>query len=275
MNGRKAFTLVELLVVIAIIALLMSILMPALHRAREQGKRVVCMNNLKQLTFAWILYSEDWDDRIINGDAGHDHGKEIAWVGKAWHDDFASGALLPESEQKVAIRNGSIWAYANSLDLYRCPTGFHGELLTYSVMDSMNAYPQPTDTRGRGDVANLINKRRSQIEYAPYRIVFIDEGYITPDSYAVHNSSTVAASGEWWDDPTVRHGDGTCFGMADGRVEYKKWRGTTTVKAGREALRRHAGGIKPVTKDDWLDLLYIQKSCWWTLNYTPPYPPPF
>ena len=52
MNSRKAFTLVELLVVISIIALLMGILMPALHRAREQGKRIVCMNNLNP---RWLM----------------------------------------------------------------------------------------------------------------------------------------------------------------------------------------------------------------------------
>ena len=51
MKRHKGFTLVELLVVIAIIALLMGILMPALNRAREQGKRGVCLNNLKQLRF--------------------------------------------------------------------------------------------------------------------------------------------------------------------------------------------------------------------------------
>ena len=48
MNNRKGFTLVELLVVIAIIALLMSILMPALARVRKQAKSVICMTNLKQ-----------------------------------------------------------------------------------------------------------------------------------------------------------------------------------------------------------------------------------
>ncbi|MFC1764264.1 type II secretion system protein, partial [Planctomycetota bacterium] len=57
MYKSKAFTLIELLVVIAVIAVLMAILMPALSRAREQGKRAVCLNNLKQLSFAWIMYA--------------------------------------------------------------------------------------------------------------------------------------------------------------------------------------------------------------------------
>ncbi|GAJ23796.1 unnamed protein product, partial [marine sediment metagenome] len=57
MNGPRGFTLVELLVVIAIIALLMAILMPALNRAKEQGKRAVCLSNLRQLTLAWIMYA--------------------------------------------------------------------------------------------------------------------------------------------------------------------------------------------------------------------------
>jgi len=54
----KGFTLIELLVVIAIIAVLMAILMPALYRAREQGKRAVYLNNLKQLSLAWIMYAD-------------------------------------------------------------------------------------------------------------------------------------------------------------------------------------------------------------------------
>lgn len=49
MRMRKGFTLIELLVVIAIIAVLMAVLMPALQRAREQGKRAVCLSNVKQL----------------------------------------------------------------------------------------------------------------------------------------------------------------------------------------------------------------------------------
>jgi prepilin-type N-terminal cleavage/methylation domain-containing protein len=59
MNGKRAFTLVELLVVIAIIALLMSILMPALGRVRNQAKTVMCQSNLKQLAGCFSMYTGD------------------------------------------------------------------------------------------------------------------------------------------------------------------------------------------------------------------------
>ena len=55
MKRTKGFTLIELLVVISIIAILLAILMPALNRVREQGKRISCMSNLKQLMLGWIM----------------------------------------------------------------------------------------------------------------------------------------------------------------------------------------------------------------------------
>ncbi|MDT8303690.1 MAG: prepilin-type N-terminal cleavage/methylation domain-containing protein, partial [Sedimentisphaerales bacterium] len=67
----RGFTLIELLVVIAIIAVLMAILMPALSRVREQGKRAVCLSHLKQLGLVWIMYADDNDGYIVNGAAGH------------------------------------------------------------------------------------------------------------------------------------------------------------------------------------------------------------
>ena len=69
-NCRGGFTLVELLVVIAIIALLMSILMPALARVRKQAKDVICQSNLKQWGVIFSMYTGDYNGYFHKGWAG-------------------------------------------------------------------------------------------------------------------------------------------------------------------------------------------------------------
>ena len=257
MDKPNGFTLVELLVVIAIIAVLMAILMPALHRAREQGKRAVCLNNVKQLTLAWILYADDNDGKLVNGMGGVDRSKEKAWVGMC----RANGSeKLPEDQQIIAIQEGALWPYCKVLKLYRCPTGFQGELLTYAAMDGVNGKPREGTAK-----PGVWVKKRAEIRNPPYRMVFIDEGYVTADSYATHYVEE-----RWYDDPTVRHGDGTNFSFADGHSEYHKWKGIETIKLGRAQNRTYINSrFSPQTDEGKRDLHYVQRGCWGGLGYEP------
>ena len=66
MTTKKGFTLIELLVVIAIIALLLSIIMPALHKARVYAQKIVCANYIKQQCLGTSLYASDQDAYVPN-----------------------------------------------------------------------------------------------------------------------------------------------------------------------------------------------------------------
>jgi len=283
-RNHNAFTLIELLVVISIIAILMAILMPTLNRAREQGRRAACLSNLKQLGLAWVLYADEHDGRLVNGAAGYAnpsagdarHPNERAWVGQCWHANYSSGEQLPEETQKQAIMSGALWPYCSELKLYSCPTAYRGELLTYAIVHSMNGNPPAGTFRSvGGHYAPMIEegvilwaKNRDQIHRpAPgERCVFIDEGWATSFSYAIHYVQE-----QWWDDPMVRHGDGTTLNFADGHAEYWKWKGSDTVKQGKNRDRSHPGQFQPETPEGYQDLYRLQKATWGRLGYTPSY----
>ena len=90
-GSPRAFTLIELLVVVAILALLIAIVLPALGQAREQGRRVKCASNLRQIAIAWLFYlDEEGRGNFPLGNTGnlawHYGGKTIGDVDESWVD---------------------------------------------------------------------------------------------------------------------------------------------------------------------------------------------
>jgi len=86
MYKHKGFTLIELLVVIAIIALLMSILMPALTRVKQQAKTVACAANLKNWTYYFTMYTKDYDGKFQAG---------VSTPGRPGHSNHWFNTLRP------------------------------------------------------------------------------------------------------------------------------------------------------------------------------------
>ena len=282
-KNRIGFTLIELLVVIAIIAILMAILMPALNRVKEQGKRIVCENSLKGLQLCWLMYADDNDGKIVNGAGGISYTSsgltETPWVGDGWGANWNNPNVtdrgLTDREKKQAIEEGALWEYAKDYGIYKCPTGRRGEYVTYAVVDAMNGlYRTGTYTGSNHITAKGVRvgptvlwvKRLNEISSPSpaQRMVYIDEGAMTPDSFAVHYNQR----GPWWDDPPVRHGDGTTVTWADGHVSHLKWKAAETIKRARDTANYYGGGgWMPTTPEGLQELEDFQKAVWGKVGY--------
>lgn len=122
-RSTKGFTLIELLVVIAIIALLLSVLLPGLRKAKEQARMVVCQSNLKQVGLAAALYAEDNDAYIVRG--GGQSGVKSIWF-------IQYLPYVGHAEDTTDYRN---------CEIYQCPSFPNKEQTVRYVITSWPSLP--------------------------------------------------------------------------------------------------------------------------------------
>jgi prepilin-type N-terminal cleavage/methylation domain-containing protein len=214
--GKSAFTLIELLVVIAIIAVLMSVLMPSLHVAREQARSVQCRGNIRTLTLAWLMYKDENDGKLVGG------FPERADQG-AWVQIPPGGADSSVQEKKEYIKRGTLWSYVKKVEVYRCPSDrrknspYHKYAYrTYSIAGGMNGVAQT----GEWEIKPCI--KYTDIKQPATKIVFLAE--CDPRGYNMGSWVIQPKTKRWVDPFGIWHRDNSStLSFADGHVDMHRW----------------------------------------------------
>jgi prepilin-type N-terminal cleavage/methylation domain-containing protein len=238
--NRRAFTLIELLVVVAIIAILASMLLPVLGRAKERAYLTSCKNNHRQLTLAALLYVGDHEDmtpaatynnkgsslsprgtgRPVGSDLG---GGRIVW-------NSSGGALQPYlggDPRKIwrdpgaaafGRKSDDTWEYsgANPLSGTAEDDVFSPNYFYMSTAEWVDLPPSPSWFPERWATRNIANVKTTSLQAPSQSVLFVDE------STAQH-SGNADIYGRYADRALPPRPDVDVYGHADGHVEQRSF----------------------------------------------------
>ncbi|HWQ90660.1 MAG TPA: type II secretion system protein [Clostridia bacterium] len=223
----RGFTLLELLAVIATIAILAAMLLPVLTKAKIKAQRTSCLSNLRQLGFAWVMYYSD-----NNGLLAESHPTNLnVWV----RGDMTK---LTEVGNTELLRQGKLYAYNQSLGIYRCPTD-KGVLIEGKRRPTVRSYSMNAFMGARDPRLGLIPRhatrfvpfftKDSDIRRPSETWVLLDE-----DENSINDAFFVTdpEARLWIDFPSVsshRHSLSFALNFADGRSEVWRLRDPRTA----------------------------------------------